>query len=158
MRGSAWLSRFPTDAAFSAELVRAHARDGDVDAAEREARRLFAFEPRLGDVHRELGLALLVAGRSERGYQELQFAATLAPGDDALAKEALGARELARGQGAVGSASLELRRELAERAERLGDRHAARGERDSAKEAWRASVGFDPERKSTRAKLAAPPK
>jgi tetratricopeptide (TPR) repeat protein len=152
----AWLRSFPGDAAFSAELVRALVRDGEVDAAEREARRLFAIEPRLVELRRELGLALLVAGRNERGYQELQFAATLAPDDGELAQAAAGAREIARSPGELGPASQPLRRELAARAEDLGDHLRARGRTDAARAAWSASIEFDPERRSAREKLADP--
>ncbi|MBI5434017.1 MAG: hypothetical protein HZA52_14390 [Planctomycetes bacterium] len=128
-----WQASVGPDPAFEAGLALACVRSGELEEAERVAARVFAVAPNAIELRRELGLALLLFGRAEDGYQALQFAATLAPDDASLAREATGARELARTPAELGEAGVELRRALASRATALATRLDARGEAEAAR-------------------------
>jgi tetratricopeptide (TPR) repeat protein len=138
-----WLAHVPTDVGFVAALVEARLRDGDVDAAEEDAQRVFAVDPGALELRRELGLALVLAGRAEAGYQALAFAAALRPSDAKLAREAEGARQLAREADALGDAGRELCGELARRALALAERHERRGRSDAARAARERASELD---------------
>ncbi|MCC6409881.1 MAG: glycosyltransferase family 39 protein [Planctomycetes bacterium] len=138
-----WQASVGPDPAFEAGLAIAYAHAGALEQAELVAARVFAVAPNAIELRRELGLALLVEGRAEDGYQALQFAATLAPDDAALARETAGARELARTPERLGDAGVELRRALALRAAALATRLEARGEAEAARRARERAAALE---------------